>query len=305
MRVCVLGNYMNAHFVHVDRLPVEGESLAARRVFQEHGGKGFNLGVGLHRLGVSVEMVLPVGQDAAGAAVTQTLVDEGMDTRQVLALGDSSGFGVGFIATDGRNFLAAHLGANALLMPSHVDRALAGLGAGDWLLAQFELSFETVRDALKRAHLAGVTTYLNPSPWRPLDRDLLSWVDILVVNETEATDMLGEPDLIGAEPGKWAARLPSLAASIGWQGRALVVTLGAAGSLALDAEGNVLVSEAPAIRQVDATGAGDAFGCGLVAVLAQGGCLADALQFGNRCGAHIAAREGILAHLPRREDLDC
>ncbi|MBK8973295.1 MAG: ribokinase [Hahellaceae bacterium] len=294
---------MNAHFVHVDRLPVEGESLAARRVFQEHGGKGFNLGVGLHRLGVSVEMVLPVGQDAAGAAVTQTLVDEGMDTRQVLALGDSSGFGVGFIAPDGRNFLAAHLGANALLMPSHVDTALAGLGVGDWLVAQFELPFETVRYALKRAHLAGVTTYLNPSPWCPLDRGLLSWVDILVVNETEAAGMFEEPDLIKAEPEKWAARLSSLAESIGWRGRSLVVTLGAAGSLALDAEGNVLVAEAPGIRQVDATGAGDAFGCGLVAVLAQGGCLADALQFGNRCGAYIAAREGILAHLPRREEL--
>ena len=52
MKAFVLGNYMNAHFLHVDRLPNPGESLVAKRVFQEHGGKGLNLGLGLHRLGV-------------------------------------------------------------------------------------------------------------------------------------------------------------------------------------------------------------------------------------------------------------
>lgn len=303
MRVCVLGNYMNAHFIHVDRLPVEGESLAARRVFQEHGGKGFNLGVGLHRLGVAVEVLLPVGNDAAGAAVTQALANEGMDTRRVLALGESSGFGVGFIAPDGSNFLAAHLGANALLTPGHVDVAFAGLGPGDWLLAQFELPFDTVRHALRSAHDAGGMTYLNPSPWRPLDVELLGWVDVLVVNETEAAGLFGDAAMAGADRAAWLTRLPGLAAAIGWRGQALVVTLGAAGSVALDAEGKVWAADAPSIRQVDATGAGDAFGCGLVDVLSRGATLVEALRMGNQCGAHIAAREGILAHLPRKQEL--
>ncbi len=224
MRIHVLGNYMNAHFIHVDRLPVEGESLAARRVFQEHGGKGFNLGVGLHRLGAAVNMLLPVGNDAAGVAVTRILAEEGMDAAQVLSLGDASGFGVGFIAPDGSNFLAAHLGANAMLTPAHVDAACAGLGPGDWLLAHFELPFDTVRHALRLAHAAGVTTYLNPSPWRPIGSELLDLVDVLVVNETEAASLFGVLDMARAEPAVWAANLPSLAAAIGWRGRALVVS---------------------------------------------------------------------------------
>jgi len=294
---------MNAHFIHVDRLPVEGESLAARRVFQEHGGKGFNLGVGLHRLGAAVNMLLPVGNDAAGVAVTRILAEEGMDAAQVLSLGDASGFGVGFIAPDGSNFLAAHLGANAMLTPAHVDAACAGLGPGDWLLAHFELPFDTVRHALRLAHAAGVTTYLNPSPWRPIGSELLDLVDVLVVNETEAASLFGVLDMARAEPAVWAANLPSLAAAIGWRGRALVVTLGAAGCVALDATRQVHAVAAPAIEQVDATGAGDAFGCGLVEALSRGAPLAEALHLGNRCGAHIAAREGILAHLPRQHEL--
>ena len=303
MRVCVLGNYMNAHFIHVDRLPSEGESLAARRMFQEHGGKGLNLGVGLHRLGVEVEMLLPVGSDAAGASVTRALANEGMDTSRVLALGESSGFGVGFIAQDGRNFLASHLGANALLLPRHVDVAFAGLGPGDWLLAQFELPFDTVRHALHIAHDAGAMTYLNPSPWRQLDAALLGWVDVLVVNETEAADLFGDAAMVKADRAVWLARLPTLAKMIGWRGQALVITLGAAGSVALDTEGQVWTADAPRIRQIDATGAGDAFGCGLMDALSRGATLVEALRMGNQCGAHIAAREGILAHLPRRHEL--
>jgi sugar/nucleoside kinase (ribokinase family) len=37
--------------------------------------------------------------------------------------------------------------------------------------------------------------------------------------------------------------------------------------------------------------------------LARGATPEEALRVGNACGAHIAAREGILAHLPRETDL--
>lgn len=303
MRAFVLGNYMNAHFIHVDRLPVEGESLAARRVFQEHGGKGLNLGVGLHRLGARVDMLMAVGSDEAGAGVRQALAREGLALDRILTLGDSSGFGVGFIAPDGRNFLAAHLGANALLTVDHVESVRETLIAADWLLAHFELPDPVVRHALALARAAGVSTYLNPSPWRPLDAATLALVDVLVVNETEAAGLFGEDATDAWDRGDWCRLLPELAARIDWRGRALVVTLGPLGSVALGADGEVIQMAPPPIAQVDATGAGDAFGCGLVWSLSQGRPLAEALCFGNACGAHIAAREGILAHLPRLEDL--
>ena len=64
--------------MYVDRLPHSGESLVAKRVFREHGGKGLNLGLGLHRLGAKVDMLLAVGADDAGEAVRRALVAEGM-----------------------------------------------------------------------------------------------------------------------------------------------------------------------------------------------------------------------------------
>lgn len=143
----------------------------APRHFQEHGGKGLNLAVGLHRLGVTVDFLMAVGQDDAGAAVRRRLADEGMSTDWVLTLGPASGYGVGFIAPDGRNFLAAHLGANALLTADHVDQAHETLAKADWVLASFETPDSVIRQAFRWAHRLGKRTYLNPSPWRSIDTE--------------------------------------------------------------------------------------------------------------------------------------
>ena len=300
MRAFVLGNYMNAHFLYVERLPVAGESLAATRHFQEHGGKGLNLGVGLHRLGVTVDLLMAVGRDDAGAAVTRRLAEEGIGTDWVLTLGPTSGYGVGFIAPDGRNFLATHPGANALLTPDHVEQARAVLAAADWVLASFETPDPVIRHAFRRARRLGQRTYLNPSPWRALDAELWNSTDVLVANATEAAALFARPALETLTPDEWMARLPALARSIGWSGGLLVVTLADAGCVALDDTGQCASQPAYRIRQIDATGAGDAFGCGLVWALRRGLPLADALRVGNAGGALLAARAGILEGLPDR-----
>lgn len=304
MGIFVLGNFMNAHFFHVPRLPRAGESLAAQRVFREHGGKGLNLGVGLHRLGVEVTLLMAVGKDEAGASVKHALAAEGMDTRHLVELGETSGFGVGFIAPNGENFLAAQLGANALLDATHVDAALVSVGTLSWVLAHFEVPAGVVLHAFERARALGAKTYLNPSPWMRLDSTMLALTDVLVLNETEATSLFGLDGVPVWTRTEWAVRMPQLAECVGWCGDALIVTLGAEGSVALDRHGAVCTAAAPEIEQMDATGAGDAFGCGLIWSLSQGATLADALGVGNACGAHIAAREGILAHLPRPAELE-
>lgn len=303
MRVFVLGNYMNAHFLSVERLPVAGESLAASRHFQEHGGKGLNLAVGLHRLGVTVDLLMAVGNDEAGAAVTHQLAEEGISTESVLALGPDSGYGVGFIAPDGRNFLAAHLGANALLNAEHVERLNGVIASADWTIAQFELPDPVIRCAFRQARRYGRYTYLNPSPWRPLDSELLALTDLLVANSTEAALLFDQPDLEVMTHSDWVTQLPTMAHQLGWAGRLLVITLAEAGCVALDETRQVLSEPAYRIQQIDATGAGDAFGCGLLWSLMQGLPLAESLRIGNACGALVATREGVLGSLPQPADI--
>jgi len=300
VRAFVLGNYINANFLYVDRLPLAGESLVATRIFQEHGGKGLNLAVGLHRLGVTVDLLMAVGKDEAGAAVKHRLAEEGMDTTWVLTLRSHSGYGVGFIAPDGCNFLAAHLGANALLTAEHVEQAREVFVHADWVVAQFEIPDSAILHAFRQARRLGKHTYLNPSPWRQIDNELLALTDVLVVNASEAALMFDQTDLEKLTPKDWSERLSTLARQMSWQGRLLVVTLADAGCVALDEAGTVISQPAYPIQQIDAAGAGDAFGAGLVWSLMRDLPLIEALRIGNACGALIAAREGILDGLPRR-----
>ncbi|MCB1776652.1 MAG: ribokinase, partial [Candidatus Competibacteraceae bacterium] len=116
--------------------------------------------------------------------------------------------------------------------------------------------------------------------------------------------MFDQPDLEKLTLQDWSEQLPALARQISWQGRLLVVTLAKAGCIALDEEGQVVSHPAYPIQQIDATGAGDAFGSGLVWSLLRGLPLTEALRISNACGALIAAREGILDGLPRRTEVE-
>lgn len=300
----VIGSYMNANFMGVPRLPVEGESLAATCVWTEHGGKGLNLGVGLHRLGASVDMLLAVGNDVAGNVIQDCLRNEGMRTNWIVRLGEKSGYGVGFVCPQGKNFLAALPGANALLMPAHVEEAMSSLAKLDYVCAQFEAPDAPIMKAFELARLRGLRTYLNPSPWHMPAQALLSTTDILVMNASEAAALFDMPNTEWWDTVRWAANLPALAERLGWRGELLVVTLGAQGALALSQSVDVIYQPAWVIKQVDATGAGDAFACGLLWALSQNLSLQQILQTANACGAIVAATTGVLDALPDQQQLD-
>jgi ribokinase len=304
MRAFVVGNYMNANFLFVPRLPRPGESLAAQGHFQEHGGKGLNLAVGLHRLGARTDALIAVGDDAPGRDLTALLAGFGMDVSRIQVVPAASGFGVGFIAPEGHNFLSAFMGANLLLSPDHVEAAREAIEAADWCLAPFEAPEATVAAAFAIARAAGRKTCLNPSPWKEPAPELLDRTDVLILNQTEAADFFVQPDLAEAGPASWREKLPALARQRGWRGELLVVTLAEWGAAALDADGAVHHAPAFAVESVDATGAGDAFACGLLWTLNRGEGIAEALRIANACGALVVSGRGVLDRLPDPARLD-
>ena len=297
-RFYVVGSYMNANFMQLTRLPIEGESLQAHGVWQEHGGKGLNLGVGLHRLGVPVKMLLGVGNDDAGKAAHDLIKHEGMDTTAVMHLGAHSGYGVGFVGAQGENFLAAFQGANALVNARHVQQHFADMTASDWVCAQFEAPEEVILAAFELARSIHVRTYLNPSPWRMPSREMLALTDVLVVNETEAALMFAIPTAAKWDAHTWQQQLPGMVQQLALTCELILVTLGVEGAVAYTNKGETHFQPAWPIVQLDATGAGDAFGCGLLWGWSQQLPLDQTLSFANACGALVAGAQGVLAALP-------
>lgn len=302
MPILVLASYVHAHCLHVDRLPLCGESLHSNTIWSEHGGKGLNVALGTHRLGIRVETLLPLGTDVVAEGVLQLLQDEGLHSRWALKIGEKSGFGVGFVAPNGENFLAVYPGANALLRPEHIEKVFAALPKVEMVYGQFEIPEAAIMLAFRFARGQFTRTVLNPSPWRLPTPTLLALTDILVVNETEAALLFGQEVTGDFLPEQWLNYLPVWVKQLDWQGDLLVVTLGEQGCLALT-QGTLIYQPAWSISAMDVTGAGDAFSAGLVLGLMKGFELEETLKLACACGALVASKQGVLQNLPTWDEV--
>jgi ribokinase len=126
---------------------------------------------------------------------------------------------------------------------------------------------------------------------------LLPLADVLVVNETEALQLLDE----SATAGDWPAVAGALLA-LGPS--SVVVTLGADGAILAEAGGETRSFPAPAVAVVDTTGAGDAFCGALAARLAAGAALAEAAAAGVVAGSLAVTTAGAQPSMPTREAIE-
>ena len=77
-RVTVVGSYIVALVMDMDRLPIEGETVVGRDFHTTFGGKGSNAAVCAARLGAETYFVGKVGRDAFAAEFVAMLKREGV-----------------------------------------------------------------------------------------------------------------------------------------------------------------------------------------------------------------------------------
>lgn len=295
MRVVVLGSYVQAHCLTVPTLPLSGASIQAQACWHGHGGKGLNLAVGMHRLGLNVSLLLAIGQDSAGKAIQSFLEAEGINTQHVLVLGKQSGFGVGLIAADGQNVIAVYPGANNLLVENHIAALEEEIQQSSLMCAQFEIQPSVILSAFRLAKRYHLTTLLNPSPWKKPSPELLALTDLLILNESEAACMFELEDCGSFSIQAWC----DLSLEAHWQGELLIITLAERGAILFQRGQAPLHVAAWAVKQVDPTGAGDAFAAGFAYALLKHRPYPQAMQFANACGALLAQEVGVLDALPQ------
>jgi ribokinase len=301
-RVVVVGSVNVDLVVVASRLPGPGQTVTGGDVARHHGGKGGNQAVAAARLGADVAFVGAVGDDDFGVAARAALVTEGIDVTHLLVAPRPTGVALIVVDEQAENLIAVAPGANAAPTPASVTAALLALaiGPGDVVLVSCEIPPEAIRAALAAARAAGATSVLNPAPADRLDPATIVLADVLTPNEGElallAGGVTGRPGA-GADAGAATADAGAATADAGAAttdeqpaatagaadvevlarrllardaGRAVVVTLGAAGALAVPADGQALAIPALNVVPVDTTGAGDAFNGALAAGLGAG-----------------------------------
>lgn len=298
--VVVVGSLNRDYVCTVDRLPGPGETRLGDALVLGCGGKGGNQAVAASLLGaplgVRVAMVAAVGDDTDGAALREALSSAGVDVDDVAVRGQlRTGAAMITVAADGENTIVVAPGANASVTAADVTAALAR-HAPSVVVTQGELPTDVVAATVRAAAARGARAVLNLAPVLSLDPSVLADCDPLVVNESEARELLWRR---GAEAVDAAAAARALAGGV----RSVVVTAGAAGAYL--AVGDLLdhVPGSP-VRAVDTTGAGDAFTGALAVLLASGADLRAAVARGCAAGAYAVTRAGAQLTPPLALDLD-
>ncbi len=243
--------------VRAPRIPVPGETVLGGSYRTFPGGKGANQAVAAARMGASVSLISCLGDDSHGARLREALAPEGLDLSGLrIREKEATGLALITVAEGGENTIVVAPGANASLSPEDIQQSEALIANADVLLMQLEVPLQSVHAAAKIARSAGRCVMLNAAPARVLPKELLSLVDVLIVNQTEAMRMLNIDSRL--DPARLALRLPELGLST------VLLTLGSTGAI-MAHKGRPKRLSPPTVRSVDSVGAGDAF-CGALAV---------------------------------------
>jgi ribokinase len=298
-RIIVVGSANQDYLVRVPRAPGPGETTLATGMTKQPGGKGANQAVAAARLGGDVHFVGAVGRDDDGARILRALQTEGASVDDVRII-DQQPTGLALITVEegGENSIVVVSGANATVTAERAGAAVDRLaGAGAIVVVQGELSRDVLASAVRAAARRGARSIVNLAPFAEVDDDVLAAADPLVVNESEAGELLGSPVPDAAAVTAALGRLLEHAASV-------VVTLGGEGAVWAvrdGASGHVPARKVDDV--VDTTGAGDAFVGAMAASLATGSSLEEAVRLGARAGSFAIGGVGAQTSYARSADL--
>lgn len=292
MKVLCFGS-LNVDYVYeVPHFVSAGETLASRKLETFSGGKGLNQSVALARAGLEVWHAGAVGTD--GAFLLDVLRGALVHTDYVETLDNiRTGHAVIQRSENGENCILLYGGANQSITREQIDRTLAHFGTLDALVLQNEIS--ELAYLAEQAKARGMIVALNPSPMDGSLATLLPFVDYLLLNETEAAQMLGEdmPEDYGEAARRLGGRCPAAT---------IILTLGAQGSICVRGD-TLLTQEAFPVRTVDTTAAGDTFTGYFLAGVLSGRDDTWSLRCASAAAAIAVTRPGAAPSIPARDEV--
>lgn len=303
MTVVTLG----VHIVDVLARPVESipagqDTHLLEQIRVTAAGAAAATAVDLAALGVPVASVGAIGDDELGDLLVMMMGRRGVDVSGIVRRpGEQTAASILPIRPDGGRPSFHVPGANLGLSTADVAReAVLGarvvhLGGMDVTWGLYDPAFYALLDEARAAGTIVTMDLLSNMPDLMQGvRAFLPHVDYLLPNEEQALLMSGAT---GVEEAASA-----LLALMPEGTSAVLVTLGADGSLIADAEG---LTPVPAldVPVVDTTGCGDAYCAGFVAGLVDGRDVAGAARLGTALAARVAGGLGSDAGLDGAREL--
>ncbi|WP_416777058.1 ribokinase [Xenorhabdus budapestensis] len=298
-KLAVMGSINVDHILNLKSFPQPGETVQGEQYQVAFGGKGANQAVAAGRCGADITLIACVGQDDIGGRVLQQLVKDNINTSAIEVIADeSTGVALIFVNQQGENVIGINAGANGALTPEYLCRYEQVIKDADALLLQLETPLDTVQLAVEIAEKHNTKVILNPAPAQKISDRLLSLVDIITPNETEAEYLTGfsVTDDAGAEKAAQSLHNKGI--------ETVIITLGSRGVWLSEKGKQGKVVSGFEVKAIDTIAAGDTFNGVLVTGLLEGKEILSAIRFAHAAAAIAVTRHGAQPSVPWRSEIN-
>ncbi|MBO6284042.1 MAG: ribokinase [Pseudobutyrivibrio sp.] len=290
MKVLSFGSLNLDYTYQVAHISRPGETILAKDVSMNLGGKGFNQSVALSRAGLACYHAGLVGEE--GLEFYDACETFGIKTDYIKTVTGRCGHTVIQVDEDGQNCILLYGGANQKNSKEYVDEVLKNFDTGDIIVLQNEIN--ELPYIIDQAFAKGMTIVLNPSPFdERLDACDLGKVSIFIFNETEGQQMTGM-----TTP---ATIVAAMAAS--YSNAKIVLTLGEGGSIYHHGD-EELYQAAFKVAAVDTTAAGDTFTGYFIAGLVKKLPMREVLINASKAAALAVTKAGAAVSIPFMSEVE-
>ncbi|MCG2837516.1 ribokinase [Photobacterium sp. WH77] len=297
-KLVVLGSVNADHVLRVPDFPRPGETLHGRDYQVIPGGKGANQAVAAARLNADTGFIACVGDDAFGIAIRQSFEHDGINVAGVkIQPNCPTGIAMIQVSASGENTICLSPEANECLTADLIEPDMVRIREARFVLMQLETPLEGIERAAREAKAHQTNVILNPAPARILPDSLLSCIDVITPNETEAEVLTGIPVTDDQTAQLAADELHLKGIDI------VLITLGAKG-VWLSQNGRGQLIPGYRVDAVDTTAAGDTFNGALVTGLLENMSLESAIRFAHAAAAISVTRFGAQTSIPTRAEVD-
>ena len=295
-KVIVFGGINMDLFAYIPRSTREGETITASSIEFYLGGKGANQAVAASRLGAEVAFVGTVGKDEFGEKLIRMISSENIDTSLINSKAGQSGTALINVLENSNNEVISYPGTNKLTQHAYIDEG--SLSEAEIIICQMEVNEEETFNLFKRAKQNNCKTILNLAPYKKIRSEILTLTDVLIVNETEFSELSGiELNLINEDINIDIINSPESLKSID-----LIVTLGKRGVL-IFSKGKKTFIAAEQVKAIDTVGAGDCFVGAMSYGILNGKDLLSASKFANKVASISVTQKGAAASMPFLKDI--
>ena len=281
---------------HASSVPTAGTLRSVDSITTHVGGCASNAAIDLAKLGVPVVFSGKIGKDSFGSFVKETLMQNGVDTRGLVADDKvSTTVSIVCVYESGERSFLYQPGSSSEFRLEDIDKSLIDecdiiFYAGAMLMQS--LDGEPIAELMKYAKSKGKYTVMDTAwdfedIWLPKVKPVIPYLDLFMPSIEEAQKITGEQDI-----NRVADRLFELGAEN------VIVKAGKDGALVCPKglERKMMPTYLK-FKPVDTTGAGDSFCAGFLAGLAQGWDYYESAAFANAVGTHcimcVGASTGI------------